>query len=145
MGICRRMDWCARAGIVSGLSAGRAAIHDIALIQARAHHSKDVAFRLWATGHGRIYVPLSDKMSPDQNLSHIPERDIVTTSGQELTLINPAAITRQLNAEFGSLYGIPSRIVSRSPIHPKMRRMLGRRQPLMPLKTASMRWWRSRW
>ena len=98
---------------------GRAAIHDIALIQARAHHSKDVAFRLWATGHGRIYVPLSDKMSPDQNLSHIPERDIVTTSGQELTLINPAAITRQLNAEFGSLYGIPSRIVSRSPIHPQ--------------------------
>lgn len=98
---------------------GRAAIHDIALIQARAHHNKDVAFRLWATGHGRIYVPLSGKMSPDQNLSHISERDIVTASGQELTMINPAAIIRQLNDEFGDLYGIASRITSRSPIRPQ--------------------------
>lgn len=98
---------------------GRAAIQDIALIQARAHHNKDIAFRLWATGHGRIYLPLSDKMSPDQNLAHIPERDIVTPAGQKLTLISPAAIIRQLNDEFGTLYGIAGRITSRVPIRPE--------------------------
>ncbi len=98
---------------------GKAATQDIALIQARAHFNKDVAFRLWATGHGRIYVPRSETMRPDPNLAHIPERDIVTPAGQELTLINPAAIIRQLNENFGELYGIAGRITSRSPIRPE--------------------------
>jgi len=98
---------------------GGAAAQDIALIQARAHFNKDVAFRMWATGHGRIYLPLSEKVNPDPNLAHIPERDIVTSAGQELTLINPAAIIRQLNDEFGELYGIAGRITSLSPIRPQ--------------------------
>jgi len=98
---------------------GRSATQAIALSQARAHHNKDMAFRLWATGHGRIYVPKSSTTAADENLSHILERDIVTPAGQELTLINPARIIRQLNEEFGDLYGIAGRITSLSPIRPE--------------------------
>jgi len=98
---------------------GMTATQDIALIQARAHFNKDVAFRLWASEHGRIYVPLSDKTDSDKNLAHVPERDIVTPAGQRLTLINPAAIIRQLNEGFGELYGIAGRITSLRPIRPE--------------------------
>ena len=95
---------------------GQSAVQDIALIQARAHYNKDVAFRLWATGHGRIYVPISEKAVPDENLAQLPERDITTPAGQRLTMINPAAMVRQLNEEFGALYGVAGRITSLHPI-----------------------------
>jgi diguanylate cyclase (GGDEF)-like protein/PAS domain S-box-containing protein len=95
---------------------GQAAVQDIALIQARAHYNKDVAFRLWATSHGRIYVPISELMTPDEHLAQLPERDITTPAGQRLTMINPASMVRQLNEEFGELYGITGRITSLQPI-----------------------------
>jgi len=95
---------------------GKVATQNVALVQARAHYNKDVAFRLWATEHGRIYVPVSDSTKSDPNLGHIPERDISTPAGQQLTLINPAAIIRQLNERFGELYGVTGRITSLTPI-----------------------------
>lgn len=86
----------------------------MALVQARAHYNKDVAFRLWATEHGRIYVPVSETIKTDKNLAHIPERDISTAGGQQLILINPAAIIRQLNEQFGELYGPNNQFVTDS-------------------------------
>ncbi len=94
---------------------------ELAANEARAHFNKDLAFRLWATDHGRIYVPLTEKQRPDPHLEHIPERDITTRSGQELTLINPARIVRQLNEEYGALYGVAGRITSLKPLRPENR------------------------
>ncbi|MCB1850576.1 MAG: EAL domain-containing protein [Gammaproteobacteria bacterium] len=95
---------------------GRATVQEIALTQAHAHHNKDLAFRQWATSHGRIYLPQSELVMPDEILAHIPDRDIVTPGGQALTLINPAAIVRQLNERYGALYGVAGHITSLSPI-----------------------------
>ena len=63
-------------------------IHKLAESQAKAHFNKDKAFRLWLTGHGRLYVPVGDKYQPDPYLEHILDRDVTTPSGIKLSLIN---------------------------------------------------------
>jgi diguanylate cyclase (GGDEF)-like protein/PAS domain S-box-containing protein len=88
----------------------------LATIEARAYFNKDQAIRLWATEHGRIYVPLTSEYPPDPNLSHIPERDITTPSGITLTLINPARIIRELDEGYGKLYGVTGKVTSLSPL-----------------------------
>ena len=62
---------------------------------ARAGFEKDVAFRRWAAKHGGVYVPVSAE-TPANPYLHVPERDVVTPSGKQLTLMNPAYMTRQL-------------------------------------------------
>ena len=66
-----------------------------ALSSARANFEKDVAFRSWAAKHGGVYVPITAETSPNPLLK-LPERDISTPSGRELTLMNPAYMTRQI-------------------------------------------------
>ena len=78
--------------------------------EARAHFNKDQAFRFWATSHGGVYVPVSEKTQPNPNLSHIIERDLITPSGKKLTLMNPAFMVRQLMTEYEKLYGVKGRI-----------------------------------
>ena len=46
--------------------------------EARDHFKKDQAFRLWATRHGGIYVPVDERTPPNPYLNHIKERDILT-------------------------------------------------------------------
>ncbi|NOQ80658.1 MAG: PAS domain S-box protein, partial [Gammaproteobacteria bacterium] len=86
--------------------------------QARAHFSKDKAFRLWLTGHGRLYIPVGDKYQPDPYLSHITDRDITTPSGIKLSLINPARIVRELGQQYKKFYGISGRVTKLLPINP---------------------------
>jgi diguanylate cyclase (GGDEF)-like protein/PAS domain S-box-containing protein len=107
--------------MVSGIAVwnvieGRQMTKEIAASQARAYFKKDVALRLWATRHGRIYVPTGDHYEPEPLLAHIPERDITTPSGLKLSLINPARIIRQLDEEFSDLYGVSGRITSEKPL-----------------------------
>ncbi|MBF0098436.1 MAG: DUF3365 domain-containing protein [Magnetococcales bacterium] len=85
---------------------------------ARANFDKDVAFRLWATAHGGVYVPVDERTPPSPYLSHIPERDIVTPSGRQLTLMNPAYMLRQLMTDFAELYGIRGRITGLQYLNP---------------------------
>ena len=54
-------------------------------------------FRQWAASHGGVYVPVDEHTPPNPLLEDIPERDILTPSGRQLTLINPAYIMRQVN------------------------------------------------
>ena len=86
--------------------------------EARANFNKDYAFRLWGTKHGGVYVPATENTPPNPNLSHIPERDIKTPSGRQLTLMNPAYMIRQMMNEFSELYGVKGRITSFKPLYP---------------------------
>lgn len=92
---------------------------DLAINKARENFNKDQAFRFWAASHGGVYVPVSDLVSPNPNLSHIPERDVVTPSGKKLTLMNPAFIIRQLMESYPEKYGIKGKITSLKPIRPQ--------------------------
>ncbi len=80
---------------------------------------KDVMYRRWATLHGGVYVPVSDKTPPNPYLSHIGERDITTPSGRKLTLMNPAYMSRQVYEISRDEYGIYSHLTSLRPIRPE--------------------------
>jgi len=94
------------------ISLARQHTEALARKEARANFDKDLAFRLWATSHGGVYVPIDDRTPPNPALAQIPERDIQTPSGRKLTLMNPAYMLRQLMEDFGELYGIRGKITS---------------------------------
>ncbi len=90
----------------------------LAYNDALTNFNKDQAIRLWATSHGGVYVPITERTPPNLNLAHIPERDITTPSGKKLTLMNPAYIIRQFMNEYGDIYGTRGRITSLKPLWP---------------------------
>ena len=51
---------------------------------ARTHFDKDLALRMWATSHGGVYVPATEKTPPNPYLQDIPERDLLTPAGRRL-------------------------------------------------------------
>ena len=77
---------------------------------AQANFNKDEAYRLWASSHGGVYVPLTEKTPPSPWLSHIKDRDLTTTDGKKLTLMNPAFMVREMMNDYSELYGIKGRI-----------------------------------
>jgi signal transduction histidine kinase/ActR/RegA family two-component response regulator len=85
---------------------------------ARAIFLKDQTFRLWASKKGGIYVPPSADTPPNPYMAHIPERDVVTTKGMQLTLMNPSYMLRQMMEDFSGLYGIKGRIVGIKTLNP---------------------------
>lgn len=86
--------------------------------EARSNWNKDQAFRQWASTHGGFYVTPSKRTPPDPYLEHLPERDLVTTDGRELTLLNPAAIMRQVAKEFEQSYGVKGKITGKVVVNP---------------------------
>ncbi|MET0004261.1 MAG: diguanylate cyclase [Candidatus Thiodiazotropha sp.] len=91
---------------------------ELARQEAIDNFNKDQAFRVWATTHGGGYVPVSERTQPSPHLSHIPERDLVTPSGRQLTLMNPAYMLRQMMEDYADLYGVKGRITSIKPLNP---------------------------
>lgn len=90
-----------------------------AYIEATRSFEKDQVYRRWAAGHGGVYVPVSKETPPNPYLSHIKNRDITTTSGQKLTLVNPAYMTRQAYEIGHKYYGHQNHITSLKPIRPE--------------------------
>ncbi len=97
----------------------RAVTLELATKEAKANFDKDQAFRFWATQYGGVYVPATEHTPPNPYLAHMPERDIVTDTGRELTLINPAYMLRMLHEQYGDLFGVRGRIVSEDPLRPE--------------------------
>jgi len=92
---------------------------DAAIIQARMAFEKDILYRRWAAGHGGVYVPVSASTPPNPYLSELPQRDITTPSGRQLTLMNPAYMTRQVYELEKQVSGIRGHITSLKPIRPE--------------------------
>ena len=113
--------WTLLIGSMAGWHYSQA--YEAALDNARtaARHSfgKDLTFRRWATGHGGVYVPVTDATPPNPYLTHVVERDIVTPSGRELTLVNPAYMLRQMHEMADDLFGTRGRITSLNPLRPE--------------------------
>ena len=90
---------------------------DSATVAARANVNKDISFRKWATSHGGVYVSPTRQTPPNQYLK-VPDRDVLTTTGKALTLMNPAYMLREMQQNFGDNYGTRSRITSLKPLNP---------------------------
>jgi PAS domain S-box-containing protein len=88
--------------------------YQLAKIEAVASFNKDMVFRKWVSGHGGVYVPLTDETQANPNLSDVPERDIITDSGVVLTLMNPAYVMRQIHELGQEQYGTPGHLISLS-------------------------------
>ena len=94
---------------------------ELAISEIRAYCNKDRALRTWAVSHGGVYVPVDERTPASPYLAHLPERDLVTPSGRELTLMNPAYMMRQVGEDFASLYGGGARMTSLNPLRPENR------------------------
>ncbi len=93
-------------------------MRDIALSQARGFFQQVVDARTWNASHGGVYVEVNEETEPNPYLD-VPDRDLVTTDGKRLTLINPAYMTRQI-AQIGEKRDqIRTHITSLKPLRPK--------------------------
>lgn len=77
-----------------------------------------VLTRAWNAQHGGVYVPVTETLKPNPALDH-PRRDITTTDGQQLTMINPAFMTRLLSELAESQKVSAFHITSLKPIRPE--------------------------
>ncbi len=91
---------------------------NLALAEAKANWNKDASFRKWATRHGGMYVEPDERTPPNPALAHLPHRDVVTTDGTKLTLMNPAYMMRQMTHEFEKDYGIKGKITGKLQLNP---------------------------
>jgi PAS domain S-box-containing protein len=97
----------------------RRVISDLVEAKLRSHITLNFALRRWITSHGGVYVPITEQTPPNPYLSHIQERDITTSSGKHLTLMNPAYAMRQLNQVFSDEVGIAGHLTSLKPLRPE--------------------------
>lgn len=90
-----------------------------ARIEARTIFEHNVAYRRWNAMYGGVYAEVSEKNQPNPYLS-VRGRNVTTTNGRKLTLINPFRMTRQayelLEKEFP--HTTVNRTVSLNPLNP---------------------------
>lgn len=73
--------------------------------------------RLWNANRGGVYAQIDADTPPNPHLE-VAERDIRTPTGRELTLVNPAYMTRQLAGVVNDMTGVQIHITSLKPINP---------------------------
>ncbi|MDH4262346.1 MAG: DUF3365 domain-containing protein [Spirochaetia bacterium] len=93
-------------------------IQETAAAALRASIHKDLSIRLWGTSHGGVYVKPTRHTPPNPYLN-IPNRDIMTTNGQPLTLMNPAYILRQIQEDYPEEFGMKTHLTSLKLLNPK--------------------------
>jgi diguanylate cyclase (GGDEF)-like protein len=71
-------------------------LHSLALNSARVSAEKDLLYRQWAIMQGGIYAPITPRNLPSPLLADLPNRDISSPSGLQLTLIPPATMIKQV-------------------------------------------------
>ena len=69
------------------------AVMEIARHQLLSIYNNDLAYRHWIASVGGLYG-YTEAIKPNPYLPDIPGREIITKDGKELTLINPAYLTR---------------------------------------------------
>ncbi len=92
-------------------------IYRTALREAEVAFEKDLTYRRWVTGLGGLYAEVSPTLSPNRYLN-VPNRDITTEGGKELTMINPAYMMRMVYSIMDNKAGLHGHITSLNPIRP---------------------------
>jgi len=67
--------------------------------------------------HGGVYVPITDNVQPNPYLQD-SQRDVTTSSGMQLTKINPAFMTRQISLLAEQSGDLTFHLTSLNPIRP---------------------------
>ena len=90
----------------------------LAETEARSMSNKDLLYFRWVAMHGGVYVPTTDR-TPSNPYLHVPDQDVITTSGKRLTLVNPAYMTRLVFGLGKEQYVVQSHITSLKPFRPE--------------------------
>lgn len=94
---------------------------ETARTQARSELQRDLIYRHWNAAYGAVYVPVSPQIQPNPYLTEAPERDVFTTGGKHLTLVNPAYMSRLVFDLAARSYGVKGHITSLKPLRPENR------------------------
>ena len=89
----------------------------VAIEGARNMFRMVILTRNWNSLHGGVYVPITEETQPNPYLKH-PKRDVMTTNGIALTMVNPAYMTRLIGEIAKSDSGAIFRLTSLKPIRP---------------------------
>lgn len=95
------------------------ALMSLAAKEAEASFNKDLVYRRWAAAHGGLYVPATENSPPNPYLDHVESRDIISPTGESLTLVNPAYMIRQVYELSAEQYGVLGHITSLNPLRPE--------------------------
>lgn len=95
-----------------------AELEDLARTQANMAFEKDLIYRRWSASLGGLYAPVTPLTPPNPHL-RVPERDLTTPGGRELTLINPAYMTRLVHELGRRELGLRGHITSLRPLRPE--------------------------
>lgn len=106
--------------LLASLYVYRQEVVAIAQNVAIAYIEKDILYRNWNALHGGIYVPVDNGTSPNAYLpAFVKDRDVVTPSGRQLTLVNPSYMMRQIYEQAQKEHKIAGRITSLNPLRPE--------------------------
>jgi two-component system CheB/CheR fusion protein len=109
---------CLGASLIWNLHEQREKSVEIARISAQVTFDNDVLYRRWAAQQGGVYVPVSEHTPPNPYLN-VPNRDVTTTAGLPLTLVNPAYMVRQVNQLAQPGRGSRGHLTSLKPLRPE--------------------------
>ncbi len=95
-------------------------IDELTKLQAAFFFNENAPISYWKSAHKGAYVQITETTQPNPYLSHLPERDITTTTGQKLTLMTPVDMTGHLykNKRKGKDLPIQVRLTSLTPMNP---------------------------
>jgi two-component system CheB/CheR fusion protein len=109
---------CVGGSLVWNLHEHRARIFEIARNSAQVTFENDILYRKWAARQGGVYVKVAENAPPNPFL-RIPDRDVTTTTGTSLTLVNPAYMARQANEMAQKEHGNRGHLTSLKPLRPE--------------------------
>ncbi|MCG7876255.1 MAG: EAL domain-containing protein [Candidatus Thiodiazotropha taylori] len=88
--------------------------------QARAAIEKDMIYRSVVSRVGGIYMPVDQGIIPNPYLAHLPDRDVTTTDGRKLTLVNSSYFTRLVHDQEAKMApdGVRGHTTKENPLRP---------------------------
>ncbi len=86
-------------------------------VTAKVSFQKDVVYRTWNAKHGGVFVPVGEHAQPNPYLEGLIKRDIQSVDGTQLTLINPALMTRQVQTIEKDMFSHYGHITSLNPLN----------------------------
>lgn len=92
---------------------------EVARLQARSLLQRDLVYRQWVASNSGVYAPVSMETLPNPHLSQLPDRDITSSRGKRLTLVNPAYMSRLVYELAARQDGSRSHITSLKPLRPE--------------------------
>lgn len=114
------------------------AVLGMAETAADSHFADENAYRQWVLQHSGIYVATSARTPPNPYLPEIAERDLVTPSGRQLTLVDAAYLNRQIG-ELTHKGSVHTRLTSLAPLRPENAPNAWERRGLEQLQNGSVR------